>query len=278
MSGILSIATCQHGVSADIESNLSAVRKQIKLAAARGADIAHFSECNLSGYAGEDFQNVNNQDNNTLQEALKEIRELADSLNIWVIIGSHHFEENNEKPFNSLYLINDRGEILNRYDKRLLTRPPIENEINHYSPGTDPVVFSINGIACGLLICHEWRYPELYREYKSMNCKVIFQSWYDGNLSIERYRKEGKELGELITGTVRGNAANNHLWISASNTSRKESSFACFLVQPDGRILKKQVRNREGIFISRIDTGKKFIDPSSHHRNRLINMQSSGNE
>ncbi|MEZ4606679.1 MAG: hypothetical protein R2865_07755 [Deinococcales bacterium] len=27
-------------------------------------------------------------------------------------------------------------------------------------------VFDIRGFCCGALICHDYRYPELYREYK----------------------------------------------------------------------------------------------------------------
>jgi len=105
-----------------------------------------------------------------------------------------------------------------------------------------------------------------------MKVRLLFQSWYDGNLSSDRYLREGKELGELITGTVRGNAASNYLWISASNNSKNESTFPSFVAQPDGRILHKLARNRAGVLISRIDTDEVFTDPSSHNRNRLINM------
>jgi predicted amidohydrolase len=266
----LIIATCQHPIHAEVNKNLSFIRKQILEANARGADIVHFSECNLSGYAGEEFDYIDKQNFGNVQNALMQICELAGKLNIWVIVGSHHFENGVRKPYNSLHLINDKGLIINRYDKRLLYGAPGEMEHKHYSPGTKPVVFRINGIDCGLLICHEWRYPELYREYYKKKVKVLFQSWYDGNLSSELYRKEGKELGELITGTVKGNAANNYLWISASNNSRKESSFPAFVAQPDGKTHQKLTRNRAGVLISRIDPGQVFPDPSSHNRDRTI--------
>jgi len=266
----LTIATCQYDVSSEIKVNLYAVRNQLKLAGSQGADIVHFPETSLSGYAGMDFQDTGSQDKNALQVALGNICELADHLSIWVIVGSHHYEQGMKKPFNSLYLINDHGKIVDRYDKRLLTKYNTEQEVKHYTPGTDPVVFSIKGVKCGLLICHEWRYPELYREYYKLKVKVIFQSWYDGGHSSSDYENSWKNLGELIPGTVRGNAANNHLWISASNTSRKESTFPAFIVQPDGRILKKLKRNRSGVLISKIDPDKKFYDPSEPWRDRVL--------
>jgi predicted amidohydrolase len=269
MSAILTIATSQFAVSADVKKNLSAIQNQIRIAGSAGADIIHFCECSLSGYAGIDFNDVNEQDYWSLQTSIKLILELASLYRISIILGSHHFDKKHMNPYNSLYLINERGEIEDRYDKRLLTGLQGEQELKHYSPGEGAVVFEKNGVRCGLLICHEWRYPELYREYYQMGVQIIFQSWYDGNLSEEQYMAEGKELGELIPGTVRGNAANNYLWISASNTCKKESSFPAFVVQPDGRILHKLARNRAGVLISRIDVNQKFADPSALNRDRL---------
>jgi predicted amidohydrolase len=121
-----------------------------------------------------------------------------------------------------------------------------------------------------MLICHEWRYPELYREQKQLGTEVLFQSWYDGNLSAREYKENGRALGSLITGTVRGNAANNYLWISASNTSKRESCFASFVAQPDGRILNQSKRNVTGSIISRIDLNKEFVDPSGPWRERAV--------
>ena len=269
---MITIATCQHAVDADINTNLSAILKQIKFARRKGAEIAHFPECSLSGYAGEEFQEIDREKYPILRNALDRICKQAGSLGIWVILGSHTFEMGQDKPFNSLYVINDKGKIHDRYDKRLLTGIHGDMEQMHYQQGIKPVVFHIHGIACGLLICHEWRYPELYREYYRMKVRLLFQSWYDGNLSQEMYLREGKELGELITCTVRGNAASNYLWISASNTCKKESSFPSFVVRPDGRILQKLARNRAGVLLSRIDTNEVFTDPSAYNRERLMNM------
>ena len=240
------------------------------MAVSGNADIVHFCECSLSGYAGIDFQEIRKQDESILAGALDHIRDQARSMGIWVILGSHHFRPDGEKPFNSLIVINDLGDIAERYDKRYLTAYRDEREIDHFSAGERPVVFSVNGISCGLLICHEWRYPELYREYYRMQVRILFQSWYDGNQSEVKYKDEGKELGELITGSVRGYAANNYLWISGSNTSRRESSFPAFVVRPDGSYQGKLHRNRSGVLVSHIDFQKDFPDPSGHMRDKII--------
>jgi deaminated glutathione amidase len=53
--GVLTIATCQFPVSADITANLRHIKRQMDLASQRGARVAHFPEGALSGYAGTDF-------------------------------------------------------------------------------------------------------------------------------------------------------------------------------------------------------------------------------
>ena len=50
----LRVATCQFSVEAEIEHNLDWALRQIEESADAGADVVHFSECALSGYAGVD--------------------------------------------------------------------------------------------------------------------------------------------------------------------------------------------------------------------------------
>ena len=51
---MVTVATCQFPVSADVDANLRHVTRQLQLAARRGARVAHFPEGALSGYAGAD--------------------------------------------------------------------------------------------------------------------------------------------------------------------------------------------------------------------------------
>ena len=45
----LTVATCQFPVTVDVKANAAHIRRQIKLAAKRGADVAHFPEVAISG-------------------------------------------------------------------------------------------------------------------------------------------------------------------------------------------------------------------------------------
>lgn len=265
----IKVATCQFAVNHVIGKNLTSIKKQIRKASEKKAGVVHFSECCLSGYGGFDFNEYHREAENQIQKGISEICEQARLYKIWVIFGTHVFEREMKKPFNSLFVINDKGEIECRYDKRLLS----EFDLDWYNAGTEPGIFTWKGIKCGLLICHEWRYPELYRQYYHLGVEMLFQSWYDGNHSEEEYQSEGKNLGEVIPGFVRGNAANNKLWISAANTSKKQSSFPAFVVQPDGGVYGKLKRNVAGVLISEIDFEKEYMDLSVHLRNKVSQMK-----
>jgi len=264
MARNLKIATCQFAVNADIITNLAAIKKQVKKAAENKAEIVHFSECCLSAYGGFDFDKYSLENENHIKKSISEIQKLAKLYKIWVIFGTHFFEGEMKKPFNSLFVINSEGNIEIRYDKRLLA----EFDLDWYSAGEKPGIFEINGIKCGLLICHEWRYPELYRQLYHLKVELLFQSWYDGNYTKDEYQSEGKNLGEVIPGFVRGNAANNKLWVSAANTSKKQSSFPAFVCRPDGTVSGKLKRNVSGILYSDINIDGEYIDLSSHLRDK----------
>jgi predicted amidohydrolase len=235
------------------------------------ADIIHFSENALSGYAGIDYDDLSDVDEKELEAAFKDIQSKAKDYELSVIIGSHHFKDKNQKPFISLYVINKNGDILCRYDKRFLFGKRDEHDHLYYQAGTKAVQFELNGFKCGLLICHEWRYPELYREQKRLGTEILFQSWYDCSLSKMQYDAEGKHNGELILGAIKSTAANNHFWISASNTSREESSFPSSVIQADGRVKNQAERNKCSLIITTVDSTTIFEDPSGDWRQHALN-------
>src|SRR6185436_20652939 len=101
----LRVATCQYSVEPDIAHNLRWVLSQIRRAADEGAQIAHFSECALSGYAGVDIAETKSIDWKALKAATQSILSAAREARIWVVLGSTHWLDDQLKPHNSLYVI-----------------------------------------------------------------------------------------------------------------------------------------------------------------------------
>lgn len=144
MSNTLKIATCQFLVSDSVSKNAAAILAFLKKANRRGADIVHFSECTLSGYAGPNYSTLDNFDWDLLRNKTQQIMALASQLKIWVVLPSMHRLTPPNKPHNSLYIINPAGQIENRYDKRFCT----QSDLDYYSPGNRFVTFEINNVKC----------------------------------------------------------------------------------------------------------------------------------
>src|ERR1700682_2540481 len=112
MSSKLTVATCQFPVDADVGTNGRYVMRQMRTSKFRGADVAHFPEACLSGYAGTDFDSYANFDWGELERTTKRVLALAAELSMWVIVGSTHRLSGVHKPHNSLYVIDDSGTII----------------------------------------------------------------------------------------------------------------------------------------------------------------------
>jgi predicted amidohydrolase len=282
----LRVATCQFPIGSDMRKNLEYVARQIKTAKDRGADVAHFPETCLSGYAGVDIASHEGFDWPLLEGCVQRVLDLARESRIWVLLGSAHRLTAPHKPHNSLYVIDDRGEIVDRYDKMFCAGDRSEDtgELAHYSPGSHFSVFSIEGVRCGALICHEYRYPELYREYKRRGVQLMFHSFHAGNIPPERFRAMQDDVGDgnrrlnpgatipgiTMPATMIAEAANNHVWISCPNSSARESCWPSFFVRPDGVVTGRLRRNTAGVLISEVDTDEEIYDSTAAWRDRAM--------
>jgi len=257
---ILKVATCQFPVSADIKANFGHVTALMQNAAQQNADIVHFSECAISGYASVDFDCFDNYDWNLLKGKTLEIIALAGQLNIWVVLGSSHRLTEPNKPHNSLYLISPEGKLVNRYDKRFCTGIDFEN----YTPGNHFVHFEINSVKCSLLICFDLRFPELYRQLYRDGVKCVFQSFYNA-------RQQGPSVhSEIMRQTMQTNAANNGFWVSITNSCGWFCPYPSCFIQPDGRIIAQLEDHKEGLMMNTIDLSETFYDPSAPYRDMAI--------
>ncbi len=255
----LKIATCQFPVSGEIPENADWIKKQMQEAKIQGAELVQFPECALSGYGGADIKNFADYDWNLLKAETGAILELAKTLKLWVLLGSSHRLSGDHKPHNSLYLVNPDGKIIDRYDKRFCTT----GDLDYYTPGDHFVTFDINDIKCGLLICYDVRFPELYREYSKSGVEVIFQSFYNA-----RHREDCIHP-KIMPVTAQVRAATNAFFMSLTNSSAPYS-WPCYFITPDGLVEKKLPANKPGILLSTIDAAKKYYDPSKPFRKETI--------
>ncbi|MHC5032643.1 MAG: carbon-nitrogen hydrolase family protein [Planctomycetota bacterium] len=282
----LRIATSYLPISADIDANLAHIRRQMRQAAEKRCDVIHFPECALSGYAGVDFESYDGFDWSRLEEAAREVLAEARQLRLWTLLGSTHRLSRRNKPHNSVYVIDPRGRVVDRYDKLFCAGPKSgrAGDLRHYTPGSEFCEFRIHRIRCGILICHDCRYPELYREYKRRKVRVMFHSFHAGNVPPDRWKAIAAHIGPrrvrlngaatipgiVFPATMQSMAANNFMWISCSNSSKAQSCFPGFFVRPDGVMTGRLRRNTAGILVSTVDTEEELYDSTAPWRDRAM--------
>jgi len=265
--GKLTVATCQFPVSGDLAANGEWVRRQMREAVEQDADIVHFPECALSGYAGKDHKTLDRFDWDSLRSETESILSLAGELGIWVILGSTHRLSNDHKPHNSLYVIAPEGAIIDRYDKRFCT----SGDLKHYSPGDHLVTFSVNGAKCGLLICYDIRFPELYRQYCKLGVQLIFHSFYNARMEADAIHPK------IMPPTAQARAATNYTFISMNN-SCAEHAWPSRFVTPDGLIVAALQPSGPGVMVNEVDTTRKYYDASRKYRLDAINGKLNSGE
>ena len=125
------------------------------------------------------------------------------------------------RPHNSLYVVSDRGELVTRYDERLLSNTKISFM---YSPGKIPVTFEVDGVRFGCALGMEAHYPEIFIEYERLDVDcVLFSTTGELLYSAPRLRCRGTGtcgkqyiLGQLL----RPRAAKRHSPLGNSRAGR----------------------------------------------------------
>jgi len=122
-TGKIRIAVAQTEVTTDPATNGKAIRAAMHQAADLGARLVHLGEGALTGYAGaaKPYYSGWHIDWAPVTEELHRTMALAAELGVWVVAGGNHRLSGDRRPHNSLWVINDLGELADRYDKRFVS-------------------------------------------------------------------------------------------------------------------------------------------------------------
>jgi predicted amidohydrolase len=238
------IAIAQMPITGDARVNGNKVRALMHEAAAGGARLIQFPEGALSGYAKNPIQDWAEVDWQIVREELEAIIALAAQLKLWVILGSAHPLTPPRWPHNSLYIISDQGQIINRYDKRICSFTEITR---FYTPGSEPVIFDIDGFRFGCIICVEINFPQLFMEYDQLGVDCLLLSAYP--------------IDEIFYLKARAHAAIHNYWLGLSVSSECVGLMMSGLIGPNGLPMKHMTTN-EGLVIESMDKNDPALDIS----------------
>ncbi|WP_209791312.1 carbon-nitrogen hydrolase family protein [Ensifer adhaerens] len=157
-----------------------------------------------------------------LRDELDATSRVARELGLWTVFGSVHRLSAPHRPHNSLYVVSDRGELVTRYDERMLSNTKVSYL---YTPGNAPVTFEIDGIRFGCALGMETHYPEIFTEYEGLDVDCVLFSTTG----------ETPSAAPAFAAEALGHAASNTYWVSYSAHAPQSVAFPSGIAAPDGR-------------------------------------------
>jgi predicted amidohydrolase len=148
------------------EKNLDKAGVFTRYAAASGAALICFPEQFATGWDPQPRKNI--QDIHGI--IVSSLQAYAKEYGIG-ILGSFR-EAHDPLPKNTAVAIDRDGRILSTYAKMHLFSHGNEDDGN--SPGTDLGIFTLDTLTCGIAICYDLRFPDLFRLYATKGVQAVF--------------------------------------------------------------------------------------------------------
>ncbi|MBI4580272.1 MAG: hypothetical protein HY718_11255 [Planctomycetes bacterium] len=147
----MQVACAQIEVQPELEANARLIVGVLMEEAKRGTRLVAFPECSLTTYEPKIVATLTQA---RIDAALDDIAAACRRLNICAVVGSAYTREG--KWYNGAFVVAPTGRIIKRYTK-------LHDVKDFFSDGNELVIFRVDGVPMTLMICHDERYPEIFR-------------------------------------------------------------------------------------------------------------------
>ena len=200
--------------SPDEQDNIAAVAALVEQAAARGAQIVLPPEL----FSGPYFCTVEDEALFALARPVAEhpsVRAMqALAAKLKVAIPTSFFERDGHHYYNTLAMIDERGEVLGTYRKSHIPDGPGYEEKYYFRPGNDGFkVWDVAGTRIGVGICWDQWYPECARVMALLGAEVLF---YPTAIGTEPYDTQ-LDTSRMWRRAMQGHAVSNCMPVIAAN-------------------------------------------------------------
>jgi len=230
----------------------------IRHAAQSGASLICFPEQFATGWDPEADTNAD-----TLSGLIVSSLKKSAQDNSIAILGSFR-ESARPRPKNTAVVIGRDGKILATYAKMHLFSPGKEDQ--GFSSGSELGIFPLGPLTCGIAICYDLRFPELFRIYAERGVQAVFvpAAWPE-----KRIRH-----WELF---LTARAAENQMYVIGVNTTGTTPvdtySGSSMTIDPHGTIIARANNAEQLLFsdlrISEVQASRESFPVERDRRNAL---------
>ncbi|MGH9346507.1 MAG: carbon-nitrogen hydrolase family protein [Vicinamibacterales bacterium] len=242
------VALASPGVASTLDEGLDKVQRLLSDASAQGAEIVCFPEAYLPGLRGQDFD-VLPFDERQQDRVLQAVTEWARTYAVATILGMERLSEAGRQI--AAVVIDATGQVQGYQTKNQLD----PSEDRFYVPGHTRRLFEINGIKCGVAICHEgWRYPETVRWAAVRGAKVVFHPHHTGSdREGVRLTQWGAASAPYYEKAMMLRSIENTVYFASVNYALRFQESATSLIAPSGQCQAYLPYGQEGVLVQAID-------------------------
>ncbi len=253
---IVKIGLVQTKVSNNLKLNLNKTLKLVESAAQKGAEIICLQELYKTPY----FPNKKNVDvtnftENIPGESTEAFKNISKKYKCSIILPIYE-KANNGKLYNTVVVLNEKGELQPTYRKIHIPHDPSFYEKNYFTEGDNGYqLFKHKNITFAVLICFDQWFPEAARVTKLSGAEIIFYPTAIGTIIGEK-QVEG-DWHDAWETVMRGHAIANSFPIVAVNRTGLEgkSKFwgQSFISDAFGKVIKRASKDKDEVIIGTLD-------------------------
>ena len=253
---LIKVGLIQSSVSNNLKKNLEKTLKMVETAAKKGAEIICLQELYKTPYfPRERGVDIKNYLETIPGESTNAFSSISKKYGCSIILPIYE-KTKSGKHFNTVVVLNEKGEIGKSYRKIHIPHDPSFYEKDYFAEGDNGYsLYKHKDVSYSVLICFDQWFPEAARVSKLLGTEMIFYPTAIGNI-IGNKPKDG-DWHDAWETVMRGHSIANSLPVIAVNRVGKEGNLnfwgQSFVTDAFGKVLKRANPKKDEIIIQTLD-------------------------